>query len=265
MLENYVPPALFVTWQDPTTRSIHPVGRLARIASPHHHYEFCYLKAAEAAIHNGFSPFVTFPDLDEVYHSRELPPFFENRVLKPARADFLAQLTELGLPPDASREEILARTNGRRATDPYELFSEFEPNGVWGEWKTQFFARSMRYLAHPEELNQLQPGQALRCMLDVQNPVDVKAIALRTDGNELVGFCPAYLVDELAPLLSEPSAVRVTVARLNAPPAPLQHRLQCQLLVRPNAEFHAYRLGRYEPIAPNALRLSPWTIRARVA
>ena len=62
---------------------------------------------------------------------------------------------------------------------------------------------------HREDLDRLQPGQTLRCMLDVQNPVDLKAIALRIDGNALVGFCPAYLVDELVPLLPSGSLSRV--------------------------------------------------------
>jgi len=265
VFENYIPPALFVTWQDPATRLIYPVGRLARLALPQPTYEFCYLKAAEAASGSGFSPFVGFPELHEVYHSRDLPPFFENRVLRPARADFSAQLAELGLPLDAKPEAILARTNGRRATDPYEVFSEFEPGHAVGEWQTQFFARSMRYLAHPEDLNELQPGQLLLCMRDVQNAIDPNAIAFRTEANALVGFCPAYLVDEIAPVLSDPRAVRLTVARLNPPPATLQHRLQCQLFVRPESAFHAYRNGRYEPIAPNATRLDPWTPSARVA
>lgn len=265
MFENYVPPALFVTWQDPVKRSIYPVGRLVRVVQPEPGYEFAYLNAARDAELAGFTPFATFPEWNEVYRSRELPPFFQNRVMAPGRAEFPAQLAEIGLPEGAAPEAILARTNGRRATDPYELFAEFEPGQSPGEWETRFFARSMRYLPHPEDLDALVPGQVLRCMRDVQNPVDRDAIALRTDTNALVGWCPGYLVDELSPLLVEPSAVSVTVERLNRPPAPLQHRLQCHLRVRPHGDFHAYRAGRYEPLSLDALRLTPWARASRVA
>lgn len=265
MFENYVPPALFVTWQDPNARTIYPVGRLVRLVRPKPSYEFVYLRASEDAQRVGFSPFVGFPSVYEVYRSRELPPFFQNRLMTTSRTDFGAQLAELGLANGASPEAILARTNGRRATDPYEIFAEFEPTTTLGEWETRFFARSLRYLPHPEDLEQLAVGQVLRCMLDVQNPADRFAICLRTDANALVGFCPAYLVEELTPLLGAPSAVQISVERLNPAPAPLQHRLQCRLRVRPTAPFHAYRVGRYEPMVSEATQLEPWTWSASVA
>lgn len=77
--------------------------------------------------------------------------------------------------------------------------------------KPGFFARSLRYLQFPEAIETLTPGERLLCMRDVQNPADSNAIALRNEKNALVGFCPGYLVDELAPLLREPEAVQVTV------------------------------------------------------
>ena len=262
MFENYVPPALFVTWQDPQARTIYPVGRLTRVATPEAGYEFVYLVAAREAEARGFTPFVAFPDLNEAYRSRELPPFFQNRLMTPGRSDFTTHLSELGLERTASPEAVLARTNGRRATDAYEVFAEFEPTDVSGEWETWFFARSLRYLQFPEAIETLTPGERLYCMRDVQNSADTNAIALRSERNALVGFCPGYLVDELAPVLREPEAVRVTVERVNPAPAALQHRLQCRLRVRPREGFHCYRSGRFEPIAASGIRLAP---RARVA
>lgn len=237
-----------------------------RIAVPEARYEFAYLRAADDAVRGGFSPFAGFPDLQEVYRSRELPPFFQNRVMPQGRAEFASHVVELGLDHDASPEAILARTSGRRATDPYEIFAEFEPTAALGLWETRFFARSLRYLGFPEAIDKLVPGQRLLCMQDVQNPKDPKAIALRTDeGEALVGFCPAYLVDDLGPILEEPDAVVVTVERLNPQPAPLQHRLQCHLRVRLREDFHAYRTGRFEPLSGEALRLTPWVLAPRVA
>ena len=266
MFENYVPPALFVTWQDQASRTIHPVGRLVRVMQPEPGYEFAYLEAVRAAEGIGFVPFAGFPDHNEVYWSRDLPPFFQNRLMPPARAEFTAQLAELGLKADAGPEAILARTNGRRATDPYELFAEFEPTEARGEWETRFFARSMRYLSHASDIDELMPGQRLLCMQDLQNPVDRDAIAFRTEHNAIVGFSPAYLVDELGPLLLKPdNVVVVSVERVNPPPAPLQHRLRCHLRVRPQDDFHAYRRGRYAPLSADALRLAPWERAAKVA
>jgi hypothetical protein len=241
------------------------VGRLVRIVAPRANYEFAYLQAARRAEEKGFVAFVAFPDLTEVYRSSELPPFFRNRLMPRARAEYSAQLTAIGLDASASEEEVLARTNGRRATDPYELFSEFEPGSAHDEWETTFFARSLRYLDFPQAIDALTPGQQLFCMRDMQNPVDPAAIALRNAKNAIVGYCPAYLVDDLAPLLADPGAVSVAVERVNAPPTPLQLRLQCHLQVRMPAGFHGYRTGRFEPLAPGAIRLTHWVRRARVA
>lgn len=266
MSDPYIPPALFVTWQDPTGRTIFPVGRLARLGAPAKGYEFAYLKAALEAQLYGFEAFLNFPKLDEVYRSSELPPFFQNRLMPRARPDFAAQLDQIGLADDASAEQILARTGGRRATDPYELFGEFEPTATEHEWETRFFVRSLRHLDLPQVIDRLAPAQPLFCMHDAQNPVDRSAIALRTEGSALAGYCPAYLVDELLPLLrKDPSAVRVSVERINPEPAPLQYRVQCHLRIRTEPGFHAYRSGRFEPISPNAIRLAAWAHVANVA
>jgi hypothetical protein len=261
----YLPPALFVTWPDPESHATFPVGRFVRVAIPEPAYEFAYIRAVLDAQGKGFSPFVTFPDLQEVYRSRELPPFFRNRLMPTARAGFGAHVAELGLERDASPEMILARSNGRRVTDPYEVFAELEPTSVPGEWQTWFFARSLRNLPHPGDLENLAPGDRLLAMRDVQNPANRHALALRTERNSLVGYCPAYLVDDLGTALDDPHAATITVERVNPSPAPLQHRLQCRLRIRPGPEFHGYRSGRFEPISPEALRLAPWICAAAVA
>lgn len=265
MSDSYIPPALFVTWQDPESRAILPVGRLARLASPRPGYEFAYLRAAEEAAARGFSPFLAFPDLQGVYRSAELPPFFENRLMPQARAEYAAQLLEIGLDASATPVEILARTNGRRATDPYEVFAEFEPGAGHDEWETRFFVRSLRYLEFPEVVERLAVGAPLFCMRDVQNDYDHAALALRTQKNAIVGFCPAYLTDDLGKLLNEPDSVQISVERINPPPTPLQDRVQCHLRVRTSTGFHAYRSGRFEPISTDAIRLTPWLRRAKVA
>lgn len=258
MSSQYLPPALFVTWQDPASRKVHPVGRLVHVLRPESSYEFTYLRAAREAAECGFTPFVGFPNFEELYLSRELPPFFENRLMPSSRAQFKVHLAELGLDSSATEETILARSGGRRVTDPYEVFAEFEPTAHDGEWQTWFFVRSLRYLEHPEVLNDVRVGQRLFCMLDVQNRVNKRAVALRTNGNTLIGFAPDYLADSLGPILETSDLAVVSVARVNPEPAPLQHRIQCQLVVRLTEDFHAYRTGRFEPIPNTAVRLDAW-------
>jgi hypothetical protein len=266
MSDPYVPPALFVTWQDPTSRIVYPVGRLARLTAPRSGYEFAYLRAALEAKAFGFAPFIGFSELATVYHSTELPPFFENRVLTRGRPEYPVRLAELGLDATATPVDILARTNGRRATDSYEVFAEFEPSERPDEWETRFFVRSLRYLELPEVVARLNVGQRLLCMRDIQNDVDGAALALRTETKAMVGMCPAYLVADLdGPLRDDPHSVVITIGRINPEPAPLQNRIQCHLRLRTAGAFHAYRQGRFEPISPEAIRLRPWVKQAKVA
>jgi len=126
MIAAYVPPALFVNWQDENTRRIFPVGRLVNLSDGR--FEFAYIAAAKEAQAFGFVPFVAFPELERVYVASELPAFFKNRVLQPGRPDYPQHLAELGLDSaTATPMTILARNGGRRVTDPLELVAEFVP------------------------------------------------------------------------------------------------------------------------------------------
>lgn len=88
MTELYLPPALYVTWREPNSRRIFPVGRLLRLADESGTYEFCYVRGALEARERGFAPFIGFGQLDEVVCSRQLPPLFANRVMRTGRPDY---------------------------------------------------------------------------------------------------------------------------------------------------------------------------------
>ena len=112
--------ALFVAWQNPETRRFYPVGRLAQVTGDtcDDCFEFVYIAAAREAEQQGFLPFLSFPELEELYRGRELFPMFANRILPTSRPDFSEYLEQLGLPPATSSPvQILSRSGGRRATD----------------------------------------------------------------------------------------------------------------------------------------------------
>ena len=75
--------ALFVAWQDPTSRSWAPVGRLTREGDFYHH--FVYTRGARLMPH--FTPFGHMRDLDAHYVSHHLSPLFANRVSPRSRPD----------------------------------------------------------------------------------------------------------------------------------------------------------------------------------
>ena len=102
------------------------MGRLLALTGGR--FEFAYIAAATEAQGFGFLPFVAFPEIERVYVAPELPAFFNNRVLQPGRPDYPQHLAELGLESaTATPVAILARSGGRRVTDPLELFAELVP------------------------------------------------------------------------------------------------------------------------------------------
>ena len=103
-----------VAWRNRPLRLIAPVAVLDHSATG---YRFQYLAGVQDKV-DGFRPFIGFPDLKRVYESMRLWPFFDLRIMDRKRPDFPEYLRQLGLPPDASRLDILSRSGGgsRRAT-----------------------------------------------------------------------------------------------------------------------------------------------------
>lgn len=266
MSERHLPPALFVTWQDRASRKIFPVGRLVRLAEPESSYEFAYIEGAREAEASGFAPFLSFPSLTAVYRSDVLPPFFTNRVMASGRPDYAGFVQRLALVPNAaSPDEILARSGGVRATDSVEVFGE--PMRLDdGRWQAIFLARSIRHVKGGEATAaSLKVGQRLYCMLDVQNEMNERAVALRTDDHRMVGFCPDYLTDELDERLMHDRSAEITVLAINPPPAPVHYRVLCELRLTVRGGEPPFRSPKLEPIAQGAVRLGAARDVSRVA
>ena len=229
MLHNH--PVLFVSWRSPKSRRIHSVGRLA-FDAPTHQYEFRYIHSALTASKDGFTPFPEFPRLEGTFRSVDLFPLFANRVMPTTRAGYADFLTALGLDPATARPmAILARTGGRRETDQIELFPM--PQHESGNcFATTFLLRAIRYMPQPatdERIQRLKAGEKLFWMLDLQNPADPAAIAVRTEDNVMIGYLPAYLTADFSHLQEQCGMTQVLVERVNLPPAEAHHRLLCKI------------------------------------
>lgn len=216
---------LYVAWQDPVSRAISPVAALIRLEDGT--YEFRYLRQADVL--PGFRPFVAFPDLHRVYRSRDLFPFFENRLPPKERSDFPAFVASLDLPVDADPFEILARTQGRRATDTVEVFAEPVADETC-RVVVRFLVRGVRHIPDAQDaIDDLAPRDELRVLPDPQNAVDRFAVLLRTNDVRLVGWIPAYLTRLVHGSLAHGSGASVVVERIGDRSGPVHHRLLCRL------------------------------------
>jgi hypothetical protein len=245
------PTVLFVAWQEPVSRNILPIGRLLKHGEE---YEFAYINAVEEAMRLGFEPLLTFPDRDGVYITDELPPLMTNRLMPRTRPDYTGYLAELGLSAEnAEPFAVLARSGGRRETDSLEVFSA--PLLCVEGYEGYFLARGVRHLPESESaLLSQKAGDRLYVMADVQNEANPAALLLRTASKHCVGYVPDHLANELNDAGADLTAVKVTVARVNLPPAPMLHRLLCHFSCPSTLGAQLYRGPRYQPVSARATR-----------
>lgn len=223
---------LFVAWQDHgKSRLWFPVGRLD-VDVDGAEFRFRYTEGAMMAKNTmRFAELHQFPDLETVYTSDSLFPFFRNRIIAPSRPDRLTYLGVLDLGSDAGPYEILSVNGGTRVTDSYEVFPMLR-KGDDGTFSCRFFLRGRRHVTELARLrtDRLGHSEVLNLSLDESNPIDKPAIEVRTLDDVRIGWTPRYLVRDLAAVLSkEPHPLHARVARLNPVPAPSTQRLLIEL------------------------------------
>ncbi|MEI9420217.1 HIRAN domain-containing protein [Mesorhizobium sp. Cs1299R1N1] len=221
----------FINWQDPITRHWYPVAKLERSQG---HYVFAY---TNGALHSSnFSPFAGLTDIRAIYVSTELFPIFANRVMNERRPEFSQYARWSGIYRNQHSDPLLlmARMGGGRATDTLQVHPVPEKSGT-GLYQMVFFCHGGRHVleeAQERTLN-LTPGERLFPMLDLQNPFDSSAVALRiSDPAAMIGYFPRYLAGDLRRLAEgAKNKLRVQVRQVN-PDAPVQFRLLCELVSR---------------------------------
>lgn len=240
---------LFLAWQDPGSRLWFPIGRLQFDAGQ---YSFVYIKGAkDAEKKSGFQPLPSFPDFNQFYQSASLFPLFANRVMRPSRPDYENYLETLNVPKTTDDPiAILARSGGKKATDYLEVFPCPEPDKS-GLYHIHFFIHGLRYRpsAAIERVDTLKSHERLHLMHDIQNAQDPRALALRTNDDHSIGYCPRYLVEDVHVLLKQdPQLVNVHVERVNPAPTPIQHRLLCNMTAKWPSDFKPFSSNQYQPL-----------------
>lgn len=243
---------LFVAWQNPGTRRIHPVARLVhREEEPV--WEFVYLQGAREAAASGFVPFPGLRWLDLVYRSEELPPLFANRLMPRSRADRAAFLARLGLGEEAAEIPILARSEGLKATDTVELYGLPSFDAEHDRYRFFFFVRGLRYVPGAEErVASLRTGQRLALVPDPDNTEDRLAIVVQGGSGASLGWVPRTLVEDVHRLGELGSRIELSAERINDRESPVQLRLLCRLEASAVEGYTPFSSERYRPIPSGA-------------
>ena len=240
---------LYLAWRQPDKRWW-PVGRLSHDGSE---YVFVYTKGAVSAAEGGFRPLMSFPDLDEVYASKQLFPLFGNRLPPKSRPDYqdFVEWLDLG-PGEPDAMGMLARSGGRRETDMFEVFPLPEPS-VEGCYESTFFVHGLRHRGSEAEdaARRLAPGDPLVLVPEPDNPHDPRALrVLTTVRGAHLGFVPRYLCEDVHSLQAAvgQAGVHVQVRRINASPTPAQFRVLCSLDAPWPAAFRPLGNPDFEPL-----------------
>jgi len=219
---------LGLSWQNSETREWFPI---ARLTFQNKKYSFQYTKGALEANKLGFKGLAGFKDFNKIYHSDEIFPVFQNRIMNKSRPDREEFLSWLDLEKDESSQfEELARTGGIKATDSLQLYPvPFLDND---SYKVQFFVHGVSHLPdnYKDCTNNLKTGDKLFLASDLQNEQDQNALLLRTnDPIQLVGYCPKFFAKDFKILFDRsPNNFKVKVVKLNLD-APEQLRLLCEV------------------------------------
>lgn len=240
---------LFVSWRDPDSGSIHPVGRLVRrVSAAGERFTFAYLKLAQNL--SGFEPLPGLPDLYHRYDSPRLFPVFANRMMPRSRPEFDMLAARVDLSGDADPFEVLARAGGRRATDRIEVFLGPERTAE-GHSRVLLFARGIRHVAGAADaVSSLHPGDELALVDDPDNIYNPRAIVLRVSDGQPVGWIPDYLVEHVHELRDlNGSDPVVSVEHVNDESAPPHMRLLCRLTAPWPHGYEPFSDAVFQPLA----------------
>ena len=248
---------LFLAWQEPQSRHWFPIGQLTFDGK---NYHFAYIQGVKKAqAESNFRLLHSFPERDRIYTSSELFPLFSNRLMRRSRPDYQNYIQWLNIPQDEDDPiAILARSEGRKVTDTFEVFPcpEKSENGTY---YLHFFVHGLRYMPKSslEKVKQLKPEDRLYLTLDIQNPYGSTALLLRTEERHNLGYCPRYLAADIWEIIQhDPEFVDVRIEKINPAPTPIQLRLLCNMTLQSNDNYVPFSSKDYQPIVDSLLSYS---------
>jgi hypothetical protein len=240
---------LYLTWQDPDTRSWHVVGRLFQREDSI--YGFNYTKGSLNS--NKFTPFSGMDDLKTTYFSTNLFPLFLNRILPVRRPEYPEFIKWLGFESsEVEPIDFLERSGGLRETDNLQVFKKLQIADD-GTFFHTIFVHGIKYLndSAKKRIGKLSLDEELYLCLDVQNQYDESAVIVRAgDPAEVVGYCPRYISSDVCRILkNKDSKVSIKVEAFSET-APVNYRLMCKLYGYVSPELKEFLMNgdEYQPI-----------------
>jgi hypothetical protein len=122
---------------------------------------------------------------------------FKNKLPPRGRTDFAKMARWLNLCGDEDEFVLLSKCGLIPGTDSVLVYPE--PGLSEGRYQLEFFVHGIRHMhsSASKWCEEVEQGERLFPLLDVQNPVDPNAVALRTANNVLIGYVPTLYTGDL--------------------------------------------------------------------
>ncbi|MDR2117803.1 MAG: HIRAN domain-containing protein [Planctomycetaceae bacterium] len=148
-------------------------------------FQFKYLIKPEEAAKIGFTPYVAFSDMKKV-HTENVLDTFALRLTNPARQDIQKYYDFWEIEPEHQKDKwyLLARTQGIRAIDNFELLADYHVTK-----DLMFFSEicGLSYYRKHIPLNAISESDELRWEKDTDNEYDKYAVKV-FKGDLFLGF-----------------------------------------------------------------------------
>ncbi|MGJ3256760.1 MAG: HIRAN domain-containing protein [Alcanivorax sp.] len=218
--------SVFIAWQDKITRCWHPVAKLT-YDDIRNVYRLNYTLGA---VENPrFKKFSHLDDINKVYESEEIFPFFRNRLVNKNRAEYKNILEWLDIDDEESAIDILSITGAERSTDNFRVIPHPQKHSL-SEYRIDFLCNGISHLSESERNNiqTLNTETKIGYKLE-SHPYDKNAVALfDSEKGMKIGYCPRYLSSDISYLINH-NEIRekiFSIKKVN-PSAPYQYKLLC--------------------------------------
>ena len=175
---------LYLVWKSGQSGRQYIVGQLTRNS----HYEFQYCSEVKAAIEDGFTPLLCFPDLNKQYKKRKNI----NDILR-----------KYGL-EDYDEYALLKRSGARLPIDNLEFIDPILDDEK--DLTRIFFVAGVRHYLNCEgddclKAIEITRGDEVYLKKDSENQYDINAVQVLDCSGKVLGYIPRYYSNSVAELL----------------------------------------------------------------
>lgn len=204
---------LYLIWKDETTRRQYVVGQLSKNGQ----YEFQYDYEIQDAMKAGFTPLISFNDIEKVYVNDELFSVFLSRLPDKKRKDINKILKKYGL-EEYDAYTLLKMSGARLPIDSLQFIDpilNFD-NG----FERKFYMAGVRhYLGcagkECEKSLDVSEGEEVFLEREPDNKYDEYAIKIVNDKKKLLGYLPRYYSQAFSRILEEERKISCHVSEVD--------------------------------------------------